>query len=416
VITTPEQQAHHLLQDFLDRERARQEAEEARWAEEAEREEAEERARQEAAEVERQAQAERARAHAEQFAILEVRDKLTPAPIRSEASRIRRNEAARRYVAGEQGAFGIFDPSRVMAGGAVHEEEGSRDLIGGMLATGELAALSGRSYSGKSFLALDWSFCLAAGIPWHGRAVEKTRVLYLRMEGANDWARRIRALEAHHGAGVPDGLIVWAGTVSFFDPANPKGVAEFVRNEGIGLVVTDTLSRAFAGQNENEPAAMGTFVQAATQIREATPDTTHLLIHHPNQSDEMSLRGHGSLFAAVDRQWVLTAPGGRRTEPDRVLVSQKVKSGRLAADVPLAFATEGESAVLIPGRSTTTPPAHRAVVEALGALGGTATRDALATQLTATGAYRNKNSARNAIRRAIEAACLIELGEGVMLP
>jgi ABC-type glutathione transport system ATPase component len=42
---------------------------------------------------------------------------------------------------------------------------------------GELHALVGPSGSGKSFVALDWALCVAAGIPWHGRETIQGKVL-----------------------------------------------------------------------------------------------------------------------------------------------------------------------------------------------------------------------------------------------
>jgi hypothetical protein len=80
----------------------------------------------------------------------------------------------------------------------------------------------------------------------------------------------------------------------------------------------------------------------------------------------------------------------------------------LADDRSLAFATEGASSVLIPGRSTTRPNAHGNVVAALRALGGSGTRDAVKAQLIGSGACKSATAANTAIRNARTDGTLIE--------
>ena len=58
-------------------------------------------------------------------------------------------------------------------------------LIEGLVPAGSLAVLYGAPKVGKSFLALDWALCTAAGKPWLGRKVPKGDVVFTSMLRAN---------------------------------------------------------------------------------------------------------------------------------------------------------------------------------------------------------------------------------------
>ena len=66
-------------------------------------------------------------------------------------------------------------------------------LVHHLLAVSELSAFYGEPGSGKSVLAEDIGLHLAAGLPWFGRAVRKSAVLYVALERAAVVARRALA-------------------------------------------------------------------------------------------------------------------------------------------------------------------------------------------------------------------------------
>jgi hypothetical protein len=57
-------------------------------------------------------------------------------------------------------------------------------LIDGLIDHGTVTKLVGESSKGKSFVAIDWSLCIATGRPWQGHGVRQGRVLYIAAEGA----------------------------------------------------------------------------------------------------------------------------------------------------------------------------------------------------------------------------------------
>jgi RecA-family ATPase len=57
----------------------------------------------------------------------------------------------------------------------------------------------GASVGGKSFVVLDMAYCIAAGIPYHGRFTKKTGVLYVCGEGHSGLQKRIKAIHIDKG-------------------------------------------------------------------------------------------------------------------------------------------------------------------------------------------------------------------------
>jgi RecA-family ATPase len=77
--------------------------------------------------------------------------------------------------------------------------------VKGLLSTSAMSVVYGPSNSGKTFLALDLTFHIAADKPWNGRRVKQAAVLYLAAEGGRGIVNRIAALRSEYPAicGVP---------------------------------------------------------------------------------------------------------------------------------------------------------------------------------------------------------------------
>ena len=176
-------------------------------------------------------------------------------------------------------------------------------LIEGVLARHTYAILRGRDASFKSFVALDWSLCLATGSPWLGRTVEPVRVLYLAAEGAYGLQARIRAWEADHGIQVPRGaLMIRKKAVNLFrGGAALEDLVYRVEDGEYGLVVLDTLRRVSGGADGNG-SDMGIVVDNIARIREATSDGTVLTIAHTGKIDE-DVRGFSGIEDDADGVW-----------------------------------------------------------------------------------------------------------------
>lgn len=189
-------------------------------------------------------------------------------------------------------------------------------LIEGLLEQDSLASIFGESGSGKSFFTLDMAFCVAAGVPFHGRFVEQGPVIYLAGEGFSGLARRRAAWEKHHVVslrGAP--IFVSNQAPALLDAASAVEVARAVEavSSQVGapkLVVVDTLARAFAGGDENSSADMGAFVRSLDGLK-ARYGCSVLVVHHSGHGDKSRSRGSSAFRGALDAEMLVEGVPGR---------------------------------------------------------------------------------------------------------
>jgi putative DNA primase/helicase len=182
-----------------------------------------------------------------------------------------------------------------------------RQLVEGVLTPGGFGIIFGPSNSGKTFIATHLCYCLSRGVPFFGKRVERSAVVYVAAEGADSVKRRVRAFEKHHGQPfgpfglVPMPLCLMDPSADTEDLIDRIRVAEGEIGEKVGLIVIDTVQRVMAGADENAVEDMGRFVAAVDRLREETG--AHVLaIHHSGKDASKGARGHSSLRAAVDTE------------------------------------------------------------------------------------------------------------------
>jgi hypothetical protein len=160
-----------------------------------------------------------------------------------------------------------------------------------------LGAIYGSSGSGKSFLSLELGACINQGVDFFGIKTQPCEVIVVCLEGESGLQRRIQAWEAAHGKPMPLGVkfiiqpfeMMRGDQVDLLIQALPKG----------GVVFIDTLNRAAPAADENSSKDMGLILEAAKRI---SVDTAGLVIvvHHTGKDASRGMRGHSSLFAALD--------------------------------------------------------------------------------------------------------------------
>ncbi len=176
-------------------------------------------------------------------------------------------------------------------------------LIRGVIDQGAMSVMYGESNTGKTFIALDMAFHIAAGLPWNNHRTTQGAVLYVAAEGGRGAKCRMLALRRVHSAGdVP--LFLVPCPIDLRRPdADTKPLITLAKtfNIDFSLVVIDTLSRALAGGNENSSDDMGAYVMNADRIREAT--RAHVMtVHHAGKDTSKGARGHSLLRAATDTE------------------------------------------------------------------------------------------------------------------
>lgn len=179
-------------------------------------------------------------------------------------------------------------------------------LVAGIVFPGDTGIIYGAPGTLKSFLMGDLGHCVAQGRDWHGRRVRQAPVLYATLEGTRGFRFRMAAAAKVRGP-APWFFRYRLHVTLVKSEAGAHGADQIIAacrrihketGETVGLVVIDTLARATAGDNENETADMGRFIEARVgQIARATGAAV-VAIHHENQRGDM--RGSTALEGACD--------------------------------------------------------------------------------------------------------------------
>jgi len=241
---------------------------------------------------------------------------MTKKEIKEEAERLAEEERKKHAGQGEANTNTAGAVNRIkkamISGGAALQAEIDRlgtlkDVIEGILP--ELAGLYvifSAPGEGKSFIILDWLLCIATGIPYHGREVQKQSVIYCAAEGQVGVLIRIKSWLNYHGLTMADldhfhllpiGVVLddiktlWAA-ISVIKDLNIKN---------LGQIVFDTLARNMIG-DENSTKDMGGIVIACGTLREQTGAQIGL-IHHTGKDESKGARGAIALTGATDAMY-----------------------------------------------------------------------------------------------------------------
>ncbi|MBK5204215.1 MAG: AAA family ATPase [Polaromonas sp.] len=182
--------------------------------------------------------------------------------------------------------------------------------VRGVLPAVGLAGLYGPSASGKSFLGLDMAAAIAEGRRWFDCRVEAAPVVYAALEGEGGFKLRVAAWESYTGRALPAGLsMVLLQPFKLTEPHDVKDLAAVVPAGAV--VFLDTLNRAAPTADENSSRDMGEILSAAKQLQSLINGLV-VLIHHTGKDATKGLRGHSSLFAALDAAVEVSRDGDRR--------------------------------------------------------------------------------------------------------
>jgi hypothetical protein len=167
-----------------------------------------------------------------------------------------------------------------------------RWLINSYFESGGMNVMSGGYASGKSLIAFDMAFCVAAGIDWHGNKVIQAPVIIIAGEGHSGIKNRFLALEIKYGIKCPDCLHISDVPAILGDSENAELVSNTINKvcPDAGLVIIDTLNRNFGSLDENSTRDMTAFVRNIDRSFRLTGKTV-FIVHHTGHNSE---RGRGS--------------------------------------------------------------------------------------------------------------------------
>lgn len=183
------------------------------------------------------------------------------------------------------------------------------EVVEGLLAAGEIAALAGAPGSGKSAIAQRLVNCVAEGKPFFRRDVRAGLVIYVAAERFLDTSRR---LFAHCRGPSPLYLTKDRPKLSRADDVRSLASEVTALSNDIGilpaLVVFDTFARCVSESDENSSREMGPVIDNLTMLCDMVPTAAVVFVHHTDKKGE-SMRGSGALQGGVDLE--LTVSRGK---------------------------------------------------------------------------------------------------------
>ena len=168
------------------------------------------------------------------------------------------------------------------------------DVVKGVFSAQGLAVIYGPSGSAKSFVAQDLGASIIEGEPWFNTFKTRQRpVAIVNLEGS--LRLRLAAWQQDRGREFP-------GEVQFI--TEPFSLLEDVEDlakvvPSGGVIFIDTLNAASPGLDENSSRDMGLILEATKKLQRLTGGLV-VLVHHSGKDASKGLRGHSSLYAAMD--------------------------------------------------------------------------------------------------------------------
>jgi len=195
--------------------------------------------------------------------------------------------------------------------------KGAEWLVKNLIPAHGYGFLAGPSQGGKSFLSLEWSLRISAGMEVLGHRSKRVGVVYVASEGANGVRKRVTAWRrTNPGVDCAFEMIGQAPDLRKGDDiealiAELHGAADELagRDQTLGLVIIDTLAASMPGGNENDGADMSALLANIQRIGEETMAFV-LVVSHTGKDEGRGLRGWSGQFAGADTVVMLTREEG----------------------------------------------------------------------------------------------------------
>jgi hypothetical protein len=265
--------------------------------------------------------------------------------------------------------------------------------IDGILPAGAFVTLYGPPDVGKSFLALDWALCIAAGAPWYGRQVQQGPVLYIAAEGVAALYQRVAAWQTARNLPEPTGIHFIGGAVNFLSQDDNERITVTLATmaKPPRAIFIDTMARSMAGGDENSARDVGLFIAELDTL--AHPyQALRFVVHHSGYNADHE-RGSSALRGASDTT-IAAKPDGASIR----LTCERQKDAEKFEPWTLHLQEVGKSCVLRCGtHSGAIGPAERDFLESVSSSFGTQWATATAMAQTFTGARSTYYRVRTAL-------------------
>lgn len=172
---------------------------------------------------------------------------------------------------------------------------------------------------GKSYIAMNMAETIATGREWLGRKTKKSNVLWIDFDMGHD-GTLIRSFEVAQGINEHfenfnqhyfDNFQIITSeyfkvnklpSLNFFTGSGISQLQQHITDNGINLIVLDTLSKIIIGANENDAKDLNIVFNNIKMVRDNCR-CGFIIIHHStkkNSGTEQSARGSGVILAEPD--------------------------------------------------------------------------------------------------------------------
>ena len=217
-----------------------------------------------------------------------------------------------------------------------------RFLIDGLLPENSLGEMFGSSTHYKTFIILNMLFCIAHGIPFHGREVKQGRVIYMAGEGREGLLKRLTALSEHYGVPLDRNMFLVPDiNVDLLDKDSVQSLANFLRTKGKSeMIVFDTLPSYTRGMDTNGDTHWNVI---KGNLQDLISPLVNVIswVMHTNLSSKDRAKGTGQRFN--DSDFVLQV---KRDKTKTSIIYRKVKDGEHPE--PIEFTMKSVAGSLVP--------------------------------------------------------------------
>jgi len=176
-------------------------------------------------------------------------------------------------------------------------------LVKHVVPADSVGMMFGASGTFKSFLAVDLAGHIAHGLPWLGRRTKQGAVIYIAAEGGTGLWGRLCAW--HQSRRLPyDEAPIYVVPMALDLTADAWKIVEAAQALGVtpSLVVVDTLSQTFAGEENSAQEVAAYFRELGTRIRQLWHCAV-MILHHTGHNATERPRGSSAMRANLD--WML---------------------------------------------------------------------------------------------------------------
>jgi len=238
--------------------------------------------------------------------------------------------------------------------------------VDGLIQQNTICVLAGSGGVGKTFMMLDLSRRIAAGVPSvDGRETIKGRVLYVAAEGVAAFGDRARAWNDYYGFALPDRGVIYAESgVNLSNMPSVMNLASVIEENEIDFVVLDTWAQLSFITDENSAAQTSRAMNNVKILRDARPGCTVVVVHHTNAA---ATKARGSTALRDNADTVIIAS----QVADGFTLSTRTEDGGKMKDAPeekvrgFKLTTHGPSAVVTHAGAALNHPLWPAISTAL---------------------------------------------------